>query len=122
MSKPLPPREIFEAMLARQGGLFTFEDVLDGIKNGKFQSWVEGGIWAVTQIAVYPQRSAVEIVWVVGPWEAEVIERLEKRIIQWGNSLGVDLFYSFGREGFVERTLPGWKPVARFYLKDTNHG
>lgn len=122
MSAPLPPRLIFEAMLARQGGLYTFEDVIAGIHSGKFQSWVEGDTWAITQVVEYPQKKAIEIVWVIGPWDAHDVLLLEDRIVEWGDELGINTFFSFGREGFINRTLPGWKPVARFFLKDTSHG
>jgi len=116
----IPPRLMFEAMLARQGGMFTFEDVLQYIQTGRFQSWNQDETWVITQIHSFPRRKVLEIVWVVGDWRH--VESLEERLIEWAKDLGIDMLMAVGREGFTKTALPGWKPVSRNFIKDLKNG
>lgn len=112
----LPPRLVFEAMLARQGGLYTFDDVMERVNRGSFQSWNQNETWVVTQVTPFPRRTVVEVVWVVGDW-AQVPE-LEARLIEWAHGIGATMLWAVGREGFAKRTLPGWRPVSRNFIKE----
>ena len=118
MNAPIYHKKLARA-LDRQGGLFTLSDILERISDGRMQSWVENNSWAVTQISVYPRRRMVEIVAVVG--DLGDCRKLNEKIINFANEMGVDLVAAYGRHGWSrlgERL--GWKikTVNTLYHRD----
>lgn len=101
--------------LARQGGLFSLNDILERIANGTMQSWVEKNSWAVTQISIFPRRRILEIVAVVG--DLGDCRILHDEIIKFADKMGVDLVAAYGRLGWLKDARKnGWTIKTQSYL------
>jgi hypothetical protein len=104
-----------ERALDFQGGLYSLNDILERIADGRMQTWVENNSWAVTQISVYPQKRLLEIVAAVG--DLDDCRILHDRILAFGKEMGVDLVAAYGRLGWArEAEQHGWTVKSTSYL------
>jgi hypothetical protein len=55
-----------ERALHDGGDLYTFDDIMALIKEGKMQSFTCGDTWIVTQVNEFPRKKVLEIALVVG--------------------------------------------------------
>jgi hypothetical protein len=115
-----PLHERTEKMLADFGGFYTFEDILDGISVGRFQSFAYGDSWAVTQVCDFPRRTVLEIMFVVG--HEKDLDVLHADIIGWAREQGIGYMMANARLGFDRIKKPGWKMVSALFVKDLSDG
>lgn len=106
--------------LARAGGLYTFQDIMERVADGRFQSHAFGESWAVTQIAEYPRKRALNIVFVVG--HLEELNLMEADLTGFAREQGCDVILADGRVGWEGKMLPGWKVMSTTYIKDLSDG
>ena len=48
------------------GGLYTLNDILTAIAEGRMQSFVEGNSWVITQVMSFPRAKVLEVFAAVG--------------------------------------------------------
>lgn len=113
-------RKKFERMLRDSGDLYTLEDILDLIEQGKMQSFVDGDTWVVTQVHEFPRRKVLDIVFVVGHLGQAV--QLLPQLYMFANEIGATLITGYGRDGWDAVKQPGWKKVGSLYAKELNDG
>jgi hypothetical protein len=108
-----------ERALHDGGDLYTFDDIMALIKEGKMQSFTCGDTWIVTQVNEFPRKKVLEIALVVGNiWEA--IEFLPE-IYDYARQVGATRVTGFGRDGWWEHHDAGWKKVGTMYAKDMHY-
>jgi hypothetical protein len=101
--------------LDRMGGLWTLNDILTAIALGKMQSFTEGDSWAVTQIAVFPRATVLEILVAVG--NLDDCRILHDRILQYARDHDIGLVQAYGRRGWMpDAKGHGWKVRTASYL------
>ena len=104
-----------KSVLARMGGLYTFNDIMSLVAQNQMQSWAEGDSWALTRIGIYPRGKAVEVMAVVGTLEESRI--LHDRIIEFANEVGAKVIQAYGRMGWKDDAESrGWEIVAENYV------
>jgi hypothetical protein len=102
-------------LLDRMGGLWTVQDILSAIAEGRMQSFVEGETWAITQIACFPRAKLLEILVVVGVLDD--CQKLLDRIFQYANDHDIGLIQAYGRRGWLDHPLTaGWKIRTKSFL------
>jgi hypothetical protein len=102
-------------VLDRMGGLYTLNDILDLIADGRMQSFVEGESWALTRIAQYPRAKVVEVLAVVGRLDEARI--LHDRILIFAAEVGASVIQAYGRTGWMpDARRRGWKVKAKNYV------
>lgn len=109
-----------ERALAKAGGFYIVADVLEEVRKGNFQSFSNGESWAVTRIATYPRKTALEIVFMIG--NERELQELEADVIEFARANGATIGYALGRKGFIDKAFSGWKMVAALFIKDFTHG
>jgi hypothetical protein len=102
--------------LNQANNVYTLEDIDHALQTGDMQGHVEGDTWAITQIHQWPQRRAVNILFVIGDLDGAL--RLEHKIQTWAKSVGADLITAIGRDGWWECRTPGWRKMGSLYSKD----
>jgi hypothetical protein len=113
-----------EKALDRMGGLYTLNDILRAISEGRMQSWVEGNSWVITQVAVYPRTRVLEVVAAVG--DLRECRLLIGRVLEYAKEEGIGLVAAHGRRGWASDALKhgwarprdkrGWKIKTTSYL------
>ena len=110
-----PYHRKLDRLLDRMGGLYTLQDILSAIAEGKMQSFVEGDTWAITKIAVFPRARLLEIMIVVG--DLKDCQKLLDRIYQFADENDIGLVQAYGRRGWFNHPLTsGWKIRTKSYL------
>lgn len=102
-------------MLELQGGLYTFEDIMQHIAEGKMQSFADGDNWVVIQVNVFPQKTVLDIVLVVG--ELEALKAMESQILAYKEKVGADLIVATARLGWTKVPNDDWKPVSVNFVR-----
>lgn len=115
-----PYKEAAERALERQGGFYTFADILEGVKIGKFQSFAYGESMAVTRVVKYPRKWAIEIVFMIGT-EDELM-MLEDQVLKFGRDQNIKDFYAYGRPGYIQKAFRGWRMVSALFVKELKDG
>lgn len=114
MTLPIYHRKLARA-LDYQGGLYSLNDLLERIADGRCQSWVQDNSWAVTQVSIYPQKRLLEIVAAVG--DLGDCRILHGRILAFAKEMDVDLVAAYGRRGWArDAERHGWKTKTVSYL------
>ena len=97
------------------GDLYTLNDILTLIAEGKMQSFVEGDSWALTRIAQYPRAKAIEVLAVVGRLDEARV--LHDRILIFAAEVGASVIQAYGRMGWMpDAERRGWKIKAKNYV------
>lgn len=109
-------RAQLDELLVRQGGLYTFDDVLACIDRGTMQSFAKGDTWAVTQIHIFPRRKVVDMVFVLG--DMNDVKDLESEVIAFAKEIGATLLMATGRLGWLKSHFDGWHPVSANFVKE----
>lgn len=115
-----PNQVAAERALERQGGFYTFADILEGVRTGHFQSFSYGESMAVTRIANFPRKTAIEVVFMVGA--EEELRVLEDQILQFGRDRNVKHFFAYGRPGYTKKAFGGWSMVSSLFVKELKDG
>lgn len=108
--------EQFEKLLKRQGGLYTFGDVMECIDRGTMQSFAEGDTWVITQVHQFPRKKVVEIAYVIG--DTDHLKKIEQQIIQWAEEIGASMLIATGRPGWDRKHFPGWTRVSSNFTRE----
>lgn len=99
------------------GNTHDVGDILDLIRAGTMQSFVENDSWAVTRLVQCPRKAVVEIFLVVGD-DAD-LPALETRIKRFAVANGATMLRAMGREGWAKRAPErGWTVGPRLYLTE----
>ena len=102
-------------VLDRMGGLYTLNDILSAIAKNEMQSWVEGELWALTRIAIYPRAKVVEVLAVVGRLDEARV--LHDRILIFAAEVGASVIQAYGRTGWMpDAKRRGWTVKAKNYV------
>jgi hypothetical protein len=101
--------------LERMGGLYTVQDILTGIAEGRFQSFTWNNSWGVTQIQRYPRARVLEVVIAVG--DLDDCRKVHDKILQFAEENNIGLVTAYGRCGWrLEARRAGWKVKTTSYL------
>lgn len=110
-----------DRILEDHGGFYSFDDIVQMVREGKMQSFAHGDSWAVVQVLDFPRRRVVEIVLVAGTLDS--MEVLEADVIGWSREIGASMIMSSGRNGWSDRAKErGWRTVSQIYMKDLSDG
>lgn len=109
-----------ERALDAFGNLYTFDDIMGLINEGKMQSFAVGDTWIVTQVNEFPRRKVVDIALVVGFIE-EATHALPE-IYNFARSIGANRVTAVGRDGWWKFAEPGWYRVGGYFAKDLENG
>lgn len=103
--------------LREMGGTHKLSDILDGIKTGRLQSFVEGETWAVTTIIETPQKRICEVFLVVG--DMPDAEKLHDTVEAFARTHGCHMLRCIARKGWQRWAKPrGWTNGHTVYLKE----
>lgn len=110
-----PYHQKLARVLDRMGGLYTLNDILTAIGEGRMQSFVVGDSWAVTQLNAYPRARTLQIVAMVG--DLADVDQLHAKILQYADEANAGLVSAYGRLGWIaEARRLGWRLKAKSYL------
>ena len=102
-------------VLDRMGGLYTLNDILTAIAEGRMQSFVEGDSWIVTRICLYPRAKALEVFAAIG--DLDDLRILHDRIIDFAAEMGVGVIRAYGRKGWLpDAARRGWRVKSRYFV------
>lgn len=120
MSAVPPQLQKLEQVLEADGGLYTVDDVVGLISEGKLQSFVDGDNWVVTRIFDTNQKRVMEIVFVYG--ELDALRKLEPEIVEFARDHKCDVIGAVARPGFEKFMTEGWERVSVNYRKELPRG
>lgn len=104
-----------ERVLDRMGALYTLNDILTAIADGRMQSFVVNNSWAVTQINDYPRARTLQFTAMVG--DLADIDELQAKVLDFADDVNAGLVSAYGRLGWIPHALErGWRLKARNYL------
>jgi hypothetical protein len=104
-----------ERMLERMGALYTLNDILTAIAEGRMQSFSYANSWAITQVNQYPRARVLQLIAYVG--DLEDIDALQAKIFDYAAGENIGLISAFGRIGWIEPAkMRGWRLKAKSYL------
>lgn len=116
--EPLPHHLELQRQLAREGGLYTVEDVVDLIKRGHMQGFVEKDTWVITEILEFPRKRVLALNFIVG--NEEDFDVLHEQVIAFAREHGCEMLWGRGREGWIRRIIEkfGWEYINVTYAKE----
>jgi len=106
--------------LEQAGGIYTLDDIDLALSTGNMQSHTADGTWVITQVHDFPQKRAVDVLYVIGDLRGAYA--VDKVVEKWAIGIGAELMTAIGRDGWAKRLGPGWMKAGTFYCKDLNHG
>jgi hypothetical protein len=105
--------------LVRAGDLYSLEDIIVRLADGRMQQFVQGESWLVTQVVDYPRARVLEFFLVVGSGPDLVY--LEDQAVYYAISIGATQIRAFGRPGWAKAYLPNrpeWRRTADVFTRD----
>lgn len=106
-----------ERVLDRIGGLYTLNDILTAIGEGKMQTFVENNSWAITQVQDFPRARQLQLVAVVG--DLKDVDALHAKLLAYADEVNAGLLSTHGRMGWLREgsyARLGWRLKAKSHL------
>ena len=104
-------------VLDAMGGLYTLNDILTAIAEGKMQSFAVNNSWAITQVQSFPRARQLQLVAMVG--DLADVDALHAKILDYADENNCGLLSTYGRMGWLRegswRRL-GWRLKTKNYL------
>ena len=98
--------------LARAGDLYSIDDVLERVADGRMQAHVSRETIAVTEISVYPRRRVLTIILLAGDLADR--EDLHRQVFDFARKLECDAIVTQGRDGWAQLAKDhGWEIVSK---------
>jgi hypothetical protein len=115
MNAPVANAEVYRAKLAkalaRAGDLYSLDDLLERIADGRMQAHVSHETIAVTEISVYPKRRVLTIIILVG--DLDDGESLHAQVLAFARKMECDAIVAQARVGWARLAKShGWKIVS----------
>jgi hypothetical protein len=108
-------QEKLARVLDRMGGLYTLDDILTRIGDGRMQTFVERDSWLITQVVDFPRARQLQFVAMVG--DLDDIDPLQAQALDYADKANAGLISAYGRRGWIEHARErGWRLKARNYL------
>ena len=104
-------------VLDRIGGLYTLNDILTLIAEGKMQSHVVNNSWAITQVQDFPRARQLLLVAMVG--DLADLDALHAKIVSYADEVNAGLIATYGRLGWMREgsfRRFGWRLKAKSQL------
>lgn len=120
MTAPVYHRKLAR-VLDRMGGLYTLNDILTRIADGRMQSFVVNNSWAITEVQDFPRARQLLLVAYVG--DLDDVDALHAKILAYADEVNASLLSTYGRRGWLRegswRRL-GWrlKAQSQLYVKE----
>ena len=112
-------RPWIEAALEYSGGTHIFEDIAEGIIEGRMQLWPSPRGCIVTEIVVYPRKKVLNLFLAGG--ELDQIVDMNDDITAWGIENGCTAGTMSGRIGWKKVLEPlGWKQMYTTFQKEVD--
>ncbi|MEY4863801.1 MAG: hypothetical protein RLZ51_1896 [Pseudomonadota bacterium] len=110
-------RPWIEDALEYSGGTHAFEDVVQGIVEGRMQLWPAARGCAVTEIVLYPRKSVLHVFLAGGEMD-QIIDMIDSAV-EWSKGQGCTSMTIAGRHGWA-RVLGkyGYRPVMTVLEKE----
>jgi len=102
--------------LRRQGGFWTWNDVLDAIERQEMKMFAVGESFAVVRICKFPRRTVIDVVLVWGV--ISDMRRLEEAVEIFKEAAGASAIFASGRHGWSSLMHGSWKAVSVNYMKE----
>lgn len=112
-------RQYLEPALDYAGGTHLWDDIVQGIAEGRFQFWPGIRSAIITEIIEYPRQRTLHF-FLAGGNQPE-LEVMLPGILQWGRSRGCTSASLVGRQGWTRSFLTrteGWKPRSVVMTKE----
>lgn len=113
-------RTKFDRALKAGGDLYDFDDIMERVKDGRMQSFVQGDTWIITQVNEFPKARVLEITFVVGFIE-DAIDALPQ-ILNFARTIGATRLTALGRDGWGHHARAhvqlGWKKVGTLFARN----
>lgn len=99
--------------------LYTLQDVLERIRDGRMQSFCNGDSWLVTEILNFPTGKVLQLSMVVAE-NLQATEDLQRQAQDFAASIGARLIRAIGRPGWAKlcKTNEGWQHSSNIYVKE----
>ena len=112
-------REWIESALEYSGGTHIFEDIVQGVLEGKMQLWTGETGCAVTEIIVYPRKKVLHV-FLAGGDMSQIID-FEASALEFGRINGCTTMTLAGRKGWTKvLDKHGWKESFVVMSKETS--
>lgn len=108
-------RAEMDRMLELQGGFYTYEDIMDHIREGKMQSFAKGNTWVITQVDEFPRKKVLTVVFVIG--DMDTLHEIEPDLERFRKEIQADVMTTTGRMGWLRRSFDGWKAVSVNFVR-----
>lgn len=110
-------KEEFEKLLEETGGLYTFDDIMERIRDGRMQSFSDGHSWVITQVHEFPRKKVVEISYGIGDLQP-MLGELQDKIVEFAKSIGAEALIATGRLGWNKKAGEDWKMLSANYVRN----
>ena len=110
-------RPWIEAALEYSGGTHTFDDIVEGLTEGRMQLWPAPRGCIVTELVVYPRKKYINIFLAGG--ELDQILDMDGDVKAWAKEQGCDAAMMSGRIGWKKplKSL-GWELLQAHFVKE----
>jgi hypothetical protein len=115
VNAPVAGGAVYRARLAealeRAGDLYSIDDILERIADGRMQAHVSRETICVTEISVYPKRRVLTIILLAG--DLADGEDLHEQVLAFARRLQCDAIVAQGRYGWARLAKShGWTTVS----------
>lgn len=104
-------------VLDRMGAVYTLNDILTRIAEGKMQSHVVNNSWAITEVQDFPRARQLLLVAMVG--DLADLDALHAKLLAYADEVSAGLIATHGRMGWMREgsyARFGWRLKARGHL------
>ena len=116
MTAPLYHRKLAR-VLDRMGGVYTLNDILTAIAEGRMQSFAVNNSWAITKVVDFPRARQLQLIAMIG--DLKDVDALHAEILAYADKVNAGLLETHGRLGWLREgsyARFGWRLKTKSHL------
>lgn len=115
VTDPRPYFKKLDRVLDRMGRLYTWQDIMERLSDGRMQSFAHGNSLAVTEVAIFPRARVLDIILAVG--DLKDCRALHDEVVRFADKLDIPLIRAHGRRGWMPDARDhGWRTLTTSYV------
>lgn len=109
--------KLLESGMKKGGSTHSIRDIVEALKDGHMQAFLNDGALAITQVVDFPQKRVLEVLWCAGVLD-EVIN-LRSKLIEFAKEKDCTMGRAFVRPGLVTPLeQAGWRKAQQVMFFD----
>jgi hypothetical protein len=112
--------KLLESGMKKGGYTHSIKDIVEALKDGQMQAFLNDGALAITQVVNFPQKRVLEVLWCAGVLDE--VMNLKSKLVEFAKEQNCTMGRAYVRPGLVvPMEQAGWRKAQTVMFFDVEN-